>query len=126
MSEPAITITTKKSVFIVDDDVLICEYLQDLCEFYGANVIGMAHSADEAEEMILELEPEYVLMDLRLGDKRDGVDVACAIHAKLPDVKFVYVTGSNEPKSMDRIKSDNPHHVLIKPIAPADMRKALG
>ena len=116
---------SKKRVFIVDDDVLICEYLQELCQFYGANVVGMAHGADEAESGILHFEPEFVLMDLRLGGPRDGVDVAQAVQSRLPGVKFVYVTGSNEPKSMDRINSNRPHHILIKPIAPADMRKAL-
>lgn len=114
-----------KRVVIVDDDVLICEYLQDLCQFYGAEVVGMAHDADAAEDVIIEAEPEYVLMDLRLGGPRDGVDVAEAVQQRMPDVKFVYVTGSNEPKSMERIASDSPHHILIKPISPADLRMAL-
>lgn len=114
-----------KRIVIVDDDVLICEYLEDLCRFYGAEVVGMAHEADTAEDMIVARRPEYVLMDLRLGGSRDGVDVAEAVQSRISGVKFVYVSGSNEPKSMDRIARNAPHHVLIKPISPADLRKAL-
>lgn len=117
--------SSAKRVVIVDDDVLICEYLQDLCQFYGAEVVGMAHDADAAEDVIIDAEPEFVLMDLRLGGPRDGVDVAEAVQRRMPDTKFVYVTGSNEPKSLERIASDSPHHILIKPISPADLRKAL-
>ncbi|WP_216635580.1 response regulator [Croceicoccus bisphenolivorans] len=124
MAQTAVDSRTKR-VVIVDDDVLICEYLSDLCQFYGAEVVGMAHEAQEAEDIILENRPEFVLMDLRLGGPRDGVDVAEAVQNRMSGVKFVYVSGSNEPKSMDRIASNAPHHVLIKPISPADLRKAL-
>ncbi|MBB3989827.1 response regulator [Croceicoccus naphthovorans] len=114
-----------KRIVIVDDDVLISEYLQDLCEFYGAEVVGTAHDAQDAEAVILDREPDYVLMDLRLGGARDGVDVAETVQATLPMMKIVFISGSNEPKSMDRIASNNPHRVLIKPISPADLRNAL-
>lgn len=114
-----------KRIVIVEDDVLIAEYLQDLCQFYGASVVGTAHDADEAETVILARQPDYVLMDLRLGGSRDGVDVADTVRQALPLTKIVFVSGSNEPKSLDRIAVNNPHYVLIKPISPADLRKAL-
>lgn len=114
-----------KRIVIVDDDILIAEYLADLCQFYGASVVGTAHDADEAETVILDRQPDYVLMDLRLGGRRDGVDVADSVKQALPLTKIVFVSGSNEPKSLDRIAANNPHHVLIKPISPADLRKAL-
>lgn len=119
------TLDRPHRIVIVDDDVLISEYLQDLCVFHGSDVVGMAHDADSAEETILAVKPDFVLMDLRLGGPRDGVDVAEVVHRELPETKIVFITGSNEPKSMDRIASDHPHHVLVKPISPADLRKAL-
>lgn len=65
-------------------------------------------------------------MDVRLGGKRDGVDVAMAIHTINPDIKIVFVTGSSEPPTIDRINMDHPHRILIKPISPGDLADALG
>ena len=116
----------KKTVAIVEDDFLIAEYLRMTCVELGAEVVGMASKPDEAIEMIERLTPAYVLMDVRLGGKRDGVDVAIKSHRSYPDMKIIFITGSNEPPTIDRINSDDPHEILIKPINQGDLAKALG
>lgn len=114
-----------KRVVIVDDDVIIAEHLADLCEENGTEVAGLAHNASEAEKLIFSECPDYVLMDLRLGDGRDGVDLALEAHRRLPDARIIFVTGSNEPTSIERINSDHPYRILIKPISPPDLTEAL-
>ena len=66
--------SNKKTVVIVEDDFLIAEYLRDLCDGYGMKVEGSADSAGAAIPMILQKEPAYILMDVRLKGERDGVD----------------------------------------------------
>lgn len=112
----------KKRVAIVEDDFLIAEYLRDLCEDeVGADVIGVAHDPEEARRMLDEARPDWVLMDVRLGGDRDGVDIARELHEKAPHVKVVFVTGSNEPPTLERIEEDHPYKILIKPISPGDL-----
>ncbi|WAP71339.1 response regulator [Jiella pelagia] len=111
---------------IVEDDFLIMEYLRELSEEMGLNVLGTADIAEQAVSTILENRPDFVFMDLRLGGDKDGVDVAHAIQPDMPELKIIYITGSNEPASLARISADHPHQVLIKPVVERDLRRAVG
>lgn len=63
-------------VFIVDDETPARAELRYLLEqFADVQVIGEAASGEEAIELIPELEPDAVFLDIHLHD-RDGVDVA--------------------------------------------------
>jgi len=54
-------------VFIADDSLLVCERLKTmLSEIEGVEVIGQAHSADEATRDILKLKPDVVILDIRM------------------------------------------------------------
>lgn len=113
-----------KTVVIVEDEFLIAQDLKGLCEQLGVQVLGVESKAGPALKTLEETQPDYVLMDVRLQGKRDGVDIANDIHAKRPDVKIIFITGSNEPPPIERIKSDNPYRILIKPISPNELREA--
>ncbi len=116
----------KPTVVIVEDDYLIAEDLRSMCEDFGTNVLAVRHDASETAEKIIALAPDYVLMDVRLGGDRDGVSVAQQVYASNTEIKLVFVTGSNEPQTIERIETDHPHRILIKPISPDQLREALG
>ncbi len=113
------------TVAIVEDDFLIAEDLREMCEEFGAQVLDVLHEAEGAAERILSLRPGFVLMDVRLGPGKDGVDVARDVRAGAPATRVIFITGSNEPRTISRIESSCPHALLIKPIAPGDLRRAL-
>lgn len=117
--------TGGKRVVIVEDDFLIGEYLRALCEDFGFEVAGQATDAGTAITMIQETKPSHILMDMRLRGLRDGVDVAAAIRQGLPGTRVIFVTGSNEASTIERINNDDPHRILIKPIDPDALREAL-
>tara|TARA_R110000782_G_scaffold268047_4_gene364059 strand:- start:2002 stop:2361 length:360 start_codon:yes stop_codon:yes gene_type:complete len=106
-----------KRVVVVDDDVLIAHHLRDLCADAGTHVVGVAHQISSAQEIILAERPDYVIMDLRLGEDRDGVDLARDILKQLPKTKFIFVTASAEVVTIARIETVRPERILIKPIA---------
>ena len=116
---------SKTKIVIVEADFLIAEDLRGLCEDFGASVVGMAHRADEAFDLVESTKPDVVLMDVRLGGKRDGVDVAQRVYDALPRTKLVFITGSNEPPTIERIRQDHPFRILIKPIKPAELQEAI-
>lgn len=116
---------TRARVIIVEDEFLISEYLSEVCKDIGAEVVAVAYNADEAHHVILEEKPDFVLMDVRLKGEVDGVDVAKSVYKKMPEVKIIFITGSNEPSTIERINSDHPYRILIKPINPLDLREAI-
>ena len=113
-----------KDVIIVEDEFLIMEYLSDLCDDMGVRVVGTAANAEDALSIIREKKPKYVLMDVRLGGRRDGVDVAMALYEEMPDTRVIFITGSNEPPTVKRIKSDHPYRILFKPFKREELEEA--
>lgn len=116
---------TAKSVVIVEDDALIAMYLERLCKKFGVPVLGTAAEGWEAIDMIVAQQPTHVFMDMRLDGDLDGVDVGTAIYLKHPEIRIIYITGSNEPATRARIDEDHPYRILIKPINPNDLEEAL-
>lgn len=110
---------------IVEDDFLVAEFLRIVCEEIGVDVAGVAYSAGDADRLIAEQNPSHVLMDVRLGGTRDGVDIAIDVHAISPSTRIIFVTGSREPGTLARIAADHPFRVLIKPVMVSDLREAL-
>ena len=115
---------SKGKVLIVDDQFLIVRYLQIWVESFGFDVCGTAKSADEAVEQALQHRPDAILMDVRLQGVKDGVDAANEIYPEHP-CRMIYVTGSGEPSTIAKIRSNHPFEILLKPIAPADLGHAL-
>ncbi len=114
-----------KSVMIVEEDFLISHYLRQLCEGLGYDVVHTARTARAASDMFRTNPVSHILMDVRLEGHQDGIDAAAVIHGEAPDTRVIFITGSQEPKTMRRIKAESPHAILIKPIEPDALQKAL-
>jgi len=111
-------------VLIVEDEFLIGEALRYQVEDAGLAVCGVAATADEAVGLAIAERPFLVLSDVRLGDGPDGVDAAREIRAKVGS-QVIFVTGSREPSTLDRIQAEHPAPVLFKPVSDAGLRAAL-
>jgi DNA-binding NarL/FixJ family response regulator len=109
---------------IVDDDLLIQKYYSVLVEWAGFEVCGLAREARDAIEKALALEPDVILMDVRLAGGMDGVDAAVEIRDRL-NTKVIFITGSTEPSTLARIQADGPAAILIKPVTPDALRDTL-
>ncbi|KQZ06559.1 histidine kinase [Caulobacter sp. Root1455] len=111
-------------VLVVDDEFLIAEGLSMQVEDMGLTVCGTAPSADEAVALAQSCRPGVVLMDMRLQGDKDGVDAALAIYDTVGS-KVIFVTGSREPATMDRIRLDHPAGVLFKPVSDHQLKAAI-
>ena len=108
------------TVMIVEDEVLIALGLEMQVEDMGLTVCGMAMSAVEAIAMCQLHRPAVVLMDMRLKGDGDGVDAALAINLSVGS-RVIFVTGSREPATIERINLDHPFAVLFKPVSQAQL-----
>ena len=111
-------------VLIVEDEFLIAQGLTLQVEDMGLTVCATAATADEAIAAAVEHRPRLILMDMRLRGERDGVDAALAIHERVGS-KLIFVTGSREPATLDRIGLDHPAAVLFKPVSDRQLRTAI-
>ena len=79
-------------VLLVDDQVLYREAMHGLIDRWSEfEVVGEAADGIEAVEAAYELEPDLILMDVRMP-KMDGIAAAKEIHSALPDAVIVMLT----------------------------------
>jgi DNA-binding NarL/FixJ family response regulator len=121
MNAPAVQ---KSLVLVVDDEFLIAQGLCMQVEDMNMVVCGTATNADEALALAMMYRPEVVLMDMRLRGEKDGVDAALAIHASVGS-KVIFITGSREQSTIERIHEDHPAGVLFKPVSDRQLRVAI-
>jgi len=109
---------------VVDDEFLIAEGLRVQLEDMGIAVCAVAATAQDAIALAIQYDPRLVLMDMRLKGDGDGVDAAIAIHRQVGS-KIIFITGSREQETLDRINSDHPAATLFKPVSPFQLRRTI-
>lgn len=111
-------------VLIVDDEFLIADLLTDMMEEMGYAVCGSAATADEAVDLARANAPNLVLMDIRLKGQKDGIDAATEIRGIMP-VPIIFITGSREPETVERIAAVPDALVLFKPVRFDQLQRAV-
>jgi len=80
-------------VLICDDQIMVCEGLKTIITNADANieVVGMAQNGTQALELIPKVEPNVVLMDLKMP-VMNGVQATQYIREKFPEVYVLVLT----------------------------------
>ncbi|MDH6515986.1 DNA-binding NarL/FixJ family response regulator [Streptomyces sp. SAI-135] len=93
---------TKKSarVVVADDQTVVREGIVMLLGLLpGIEVVGAAGDGEEAVELVAELAPDVVLMDLRMP-RCDGVEATRRIRAEYPGTQVVVLTTFGDDESL--------------------------
>lgn len=92
-------------VLLVDDHRLLLEGLQNLLAAHGVEVAGLAYDGLEAVAQARALEPDLILMDIRMP-RCDGLEATRYIKAEMPAIKIVILTTSAEDEDLfEAVKS---------------------
>ncbi|MBF0550079.1 MAG: response regulator [Deltaproteobacteria bacterium] len=110
-------------VLIVDDDRDLAESLVDILESRGY-VVGVAHSARDAREIISEFESQVAFIDLKLPDG-SGTEVLSYLKKNLPGCVFVIMTAYADLDSAVSALEKGALHYLRKPVQPAEFLRLL-
>ncbi len=73
----------KLSVLIAEDDFIVSEAIQKGLEDLGYTVVGKAPDGRQAVEMTQSLQPDVVLMDIKMPDM-DGLEATLQIYQTCP------------------------------------------
>ena len=99
-------------VLLVDDHRLMSEGISNLLASHGIEVLGVASDGLEAITLIQELNPEVILMDIRMP-RCDGLSATRQIKALWPEIKILMLTTSAEDQDLfESIKSGATGYLL--------------
>lgn len=89
-----ITLPHKARVFLVEDEAIVVEALKQRLTRAGYEVIGTASSGNQAIEQIKKLQPDLVIMDVRITGDLNGIEVAIIIQSYFNDLMpVIFLTG---------------------------------
>ena len=118
--EAAEQIDKGDGILIVEDDFLIAMQAQTALTDAGFRVIGVATTAEEALEMAKQRRPAIVVMDIRLGGRRDGIDAAADLFREL-GVQCLFATAHDDQQTRARAEPFRPLGWLTKPYTVASL-----
>ena len=112
-------------VLICDDQAIVCEGLRAILEpVPDVAVVGVANNGLEALDLTRSLQPDLVLMDLKMP-RMNGVQATRAIREQFPTVRvLVLTTYDADDWVMDAIRGGAAGY-LLKDTPGADLIKAI-
>ena len=115
---------TGPTVLLVDDQAKVRASLRGMLEEEGITVIGEARDGDSAVEAVSELNPDVVLMDLRMPTM-NGIDATRAIRRVRPETQVVVLTAYDDAALRERLQRVRAYTYLVKGCAPGDVIDAV-
>ena len=115
---------TVRTCLIVEDEFLTAESLRIQLESLGHRVLGHARNGSEAVDKALQLRPDIIFMDVRLGPGIDGVFASLSIEKELR-TRVIYITGSLGIGTLTNIYGDKPSNILVKPFSYEQLRASI-
>lgn len=103
-------------ILIVEDEILIADTLARYLKKKGYQVVGIAISYEEAEQLYLQENPDMVLLDIRLNGPKSGVDFAHFIKKQNFPKPFIYLSSQLDSFNIGLAKETFPAGFLSKPI----------
>lgn len=116
--------TDKKTVIIVEDDLILNLLYESYMERLGFYAEGELVYGKTAIESASKLEPDLILMDISLEGEVDGIEAMKQIR-QFSDVPVIYITGNSDPYNEKRAKETDYLDFLTKPIEFDDLKKSL-
>jgi CheY-like chemotaxis protein len=108
----------KARILVVEDESIVQLDLQQQLRRLGHTIAGSAVSGEEAIAKAAELQPDLVLMDIRLEGPMDGVEAARRIRAAR-EVPILFVT-AHAPDLLGTQQG-----VVTKPFRAAELQAAI-
>jgi DNA-binding NarL/FixJ family response regulator len=115
----------KKSVVIVEDDLLLQEHLIKILKVAeDITFLGAVSSAEEAEKKIPALYPDVVLMDINLPGK-SGIECIRELKNCLPELEVVMLTAYEEEDNIFRALKEGASGYILKSSNSNDIIEAI-
>ncbi len=111
-------------VLLIDDHTLFRLGLKNLLERSGIEVVGAASTGHEGLQIVHEVKPDVVLLDMRMPDM-DGLSVLKKLRENGVEVPISMLTTSSEERDLLDSLRNGAQGYLLKDMEPEDLVAAL-
>ena len=111
-------------IVLIDDHALFRVGLKGLLERSGIEVIGCAGNGREGIELVRELNPDIVLLDMRIPDM-SGIEVLKALRDGGAEMPVVMLTTSDRKEDLVESLKSGAQGYLLKEMEPDELVTAL-
>jgi PAS domain S-box-containing protein len=102
-------------ILLVEDEQIVAKFTEKQLASAGYKVVASANTGEIAIEKAGSLNPDVVLMDIKLVGSLDGIETADYIR-KNHQIPVIFLTSLADDESFQRAKIVEPFGYLIKPI----------
>ena len=113
-----------EKVLIVEDESVVALDIEDALTASGYTVVGTESWGEKALAKAISLQPDIVLMDIRLKGQVDGIQ-ACESIKKELNLPVIFLTAHADEATLQRAKVVAPDGYVLKPFEPQELRAAI-
>lgn len=121
--ESSASSATARRVVVAEDETLIRLDIIEILRGEGYDVVGEADNGEKAVELARELDPDLVLMDVKMP-VMDGISAAEKI-VKERIAPVVLLTAFSQKELVERARDAGAMAYVVKPFTPADLIPAI-
>jgi PAS domain S-box-containing protein len=108
-------------ILVVEDELIVAFDLESRLKELGYTVTATVASGEQAIRQAAELQPNLVLMDIKLVGEMDGIQAADQIRAQL-DIPVIYLTAHGDEETLQHAKLAEPFGYILRPFQVRDLR----
>ncbi|MFO8183475.1 MAG: response regulator [Candidatus Aegiribacteria sp.] len=113
----------RETVLVVEDDHLVSEMVRGMLEELGYGIAGEAEDGHEALEMVRELKPDVVLMDIKMP-RMTGLEASILMQKHFPTPIVILSAYESDELTSDARKAGVGAYV-VKPPEPEELDRAI-
>lgn len=102
-----------RSVLLVEDTAALRTLLAEALRSAGFDVTACA-TASEAIKAFNRVDPDLLVVDIDLGDRPNGVELATILRAQAPYLGIVFVTNYPSTKAFERTITPPPRYAFLQ------------
>ncbi|MGL4605591.1 MAG: response regulator, partial [Iodobacter sp.] len=109
-------------ILIVDDETAFRQIIKDGLD--GLAEFAEAKNGEEALSLVTSFQPDILLLDINLPDI-NGYSVCMVLREKLPDLRVVFISGSNSEETRQNAYAAGGDDFLPKPFRLIELRRKI-
>lgn len=111
-------------ILVVEDENIIAMDIHYTLKSLGYNVCGVVASGEESVKKAFTINPDLILMDIKLRGDMDGLCAANQIQSQL-NIPVIYLTAYGDETTLNQLDRTKPYACINKPFEERELQSKI-